>query len=171
MVRGPMIAAVTAGFRMTNAIASWMSEQPGLLGHPCECVGGLELALVLGLRHVVAVGDHRRATRGLDLAVQAVATDSQPPASGLQGITPMPWRAAGGQHVRLHAAHEHRVRRLLAHEALAAAPLGRPLRLDDRARRERRASRRSGPCPARTRSESAPSVSSMSVSGSGRWIW
>ena len=43
------------------------------------------------------------------------------------------------QHVGLDAADEDRVRRLLAHEALAVAALRHPLRLDDRRRRQRRA--------------------------------
>ena len=43
------------------------------------------------------------------------------------------------QHVVLDAADEHRVRRLLAHEALAVAALRHPLRLDDRGCGKRRA--------------------------------
>ena len=41
------------------------------------------------------------------------------------------------QHVGLDAAHEDGIRRLLAHEPLAAATVGDPLRLDDRGSRER----------------------------------
>ena len=49
----------------------------------------------------------------------------------------MPWRRAG-QHVRLDAAHEHRVRRLLGREPLQATLPRHPLRLDDLRGRERR---------------------------------
>jgi hypothetical protein len=45
---------------------------------------------------------------------------------------------AGREHVRLDAAGQDRVGRLLGHEALAPAPLGDPLGLDDLAGREGR---------------------------------
>ena len=47
LVRGPMIAAVTAGWRITNARARWISETR-LLREPRERIGSIELALVGG---------------------------------------------------------------------------------------------------------------------------
>ena len=106
-----------------------------------ERVGRLELLLVPGLRR-------GRSASGMRLGAVAGEVgsaplrhrpDSQPPASGLHGMTAHAVALAGREHVGLDAADEDRVRRLLAHEALAVAALGDPLRLDDRRRRERRA--------------------------------
>ena len=64
---------------------------PGLLGELGERVGGLELALVLRDRQVVAVRDPSpRAGLGGVSAPLRYLPVSQPPASGLHGITPMP---------------------------------------------------------------------------------
>ncbi len=73
--------------------------------------------------------------------------DSQPPASGLQGITPMPYLAQTGSTSASTRRTSIEYWRLLAHEALAAAPLGDPLRLDDLGRGETWSCRCSGPCP------------------------
>ena len=92
-----MIAAVTAGWRMTNASASWISVMPGLVGELRERVGGVELALVRRDREVVALREHRaRAATSRSSAPLRHLPDSQPPASGLHGITPMPWRRQVG---------------------------------------------------------------------------
>ena len=70
-----------------------------------------------------------------------------------------PVRSHDRQHLRLDAAHEDRVRRLLADEATEAALLPDPLRLDDR--RGRVGRRAEVPdLPGTSRSVSAPSVSS-----------
>jgi hypothetical protein len=37
MVRGPMIAAVTAGWLRTNAMAIWMSEMPASSANSASC--------------------------------------------------------------------------------------------------------------------------------------
>ena len=89
-MRGPMIAAVTAGWRITNAIAIWISVMPASSASCGERVGGVELALVAGERHVVALREHLRAPRLGLVGALAARPDSQPPASGLHGITPMP---------------------------------------------------------------------------------
>ena len=130
------------------------------------------LRWLLGQRQVVALRDAlgARATRA-----GPGPCGSGPAASrrraGSTGSRPCRSAAHVGSTSASIAAHEHRVRRLLADEALAAAPLGDPLRLDDLRAPGTSRSRCSGPCPGATRSVSAPSVSSMSVSGSGRWIW
>ena len=90
-MRGPMMAAVTAGWRMTKASASSISDDARLVGELAERVGGVELALVRGEREVVAVREHRPSgARSGRSAPLRYLPDSQPPASGLQGITPIP---------------------------------------------------------------------------------
>jgi hypothetical protein len=77
---------------------------------------------------------------------------------------------SGEPPTRAHTAREHRVGRLLGREALQAAVARDPLRLDDLGSRKRRGADVAD-LPERIRSVSAESVSSMSVSCSGRWIW
>src|ERR1700722_16354381 len=60
-----------------------------LVGQPAERVRRLELVLVGGDREVIARRDHRCASRGQILATLAPAP-RDPPASGLQGMTPIP---------------------------------------------------------------------------------
>ena len=162
-----MIAAVTAGWRMTNASAMWISEMPASSASCAERVGGVELALVPGHREVVAAGDHRRAPRGQVLG--ALAPPARQPAAGERAPRDHAHAVAlaGRQHVGLDAADEHRVGRLLADEALAAAVARHPLGLDDLRRRERRRADVADLALVRRGRESAPSVSSMSVSGLG----
>ena len=139
MVRGPMIAEVTAGWLTTNAIARWTSEIPASSARSGELIGGLELALVRRQRHVVAPREALgpRARRGLgSLAVAArePAACERAPRDHAHAVA-----LAGREHVALDAPDEHGVGRLLAAEPLAAASLCDPLGLDDRFRRERRA--------------------------------
>ena len=83
MVRGPMIAEVTAGWLTTKAIASSMSDRPGVVGELGELLDGVELALVLGQRHVEARGQPLAGRRGRRACPCVQRPDSQPPASGL----------------------------------------------------------------------------------------
>src|SRR4051812_14372559 len=107
-----------------------------LLGELAERVGGVELALIAGVVHVVAGGQALRAPRLRQ--VLALAVVARQPAAGQRAPRDHAHAIAqaGGQHVVLDAAREQRVGRLLAYEALAAAPLGDPLGLDDLARGE-----------------------------------
>ena len=86
-----MIGAVTAGWRSDERERQLDERHPGLLGQPGERVGGLELALVAGQRQVVALRQPRPrdvgSRRSAPLRNRPV---SQPPASGLHGITPIP---------------------------------------------------------------------------------
>ena len=79
----------------------------------------------------------------------------------------MPWRRHGGQHVGL----DRRARASSTAAARRRSARARGARRSTGPRRSgwrgRSTSRCSGPCPARTRSVSAPSVSSMSVSELG----
>ena len=83
IVRGPMIADVTAGWLTTKAIASSISEMPASSASFAERLDRFELALVLGQRHVEPrhqplPGRGRRAWRP-----RVQRPESQPPASGL----------------------------------------------------------------------------------------
>jgi hypothetical protein len=57
MVRGPMIADVTAGLLTTKATAQLDQGQAGVPGDVGELLGGFELTLVLGQRHVEPSGE------------------------------------------------------------------------------------------------------------------
>src|SRR5215217_4819515 len=103
-----------------------------------QSIGGVELALVAGQRHVVAAGDHLRPPRLRDVRVLAVLAGEPAAGQRAPGDHAHAVAAARGQDVGLDGAGEQRVGRLLAHEALAAALLGDPLGLDDLAGRERR---------------------------------
>ena len=112
--------------------------EAGLLRDGGQGVGGVELALVLRQRHVVALGHHLGPAGVRQLRVLAVAAREPAAAEWAPGDHAHAVAPAGGEHVGLHGPVQQRVGRLLAHEALAAAPLGDPLRLHDRARREGR---------------------------------
>src|SRR4051812_33527947 len=132
-----MIAALIAGWRSTNAIARWISGSPASSASRGGAgLGRVELALVLGQREVVA--PRQPAVAGARRRVLALPVAAAEPAAGERAprehAHPVP--RADREHVRLDPAHEQRVRRLLGHEALAPAPLGRPLRLDDLRGRE-----------------------------------
>ena len=96
---------------------------------------------------------------------------SQPPAERAPRDHAHAVALARRQHGRLDAAGEDRVRRLLAAEPLAAPPLGHPLRLDDQLGRVRRAAEHPHLALVHEVAQSAPSVSSRSTVGSGRWAW
>ena len=63
MVRGPMIAEVTAGWLITKASARWISGHAGLLGQHGQLLGRLQLGLVAGQAQVVALRVSARARR------------------------------------------------------------------------------------------------------------
>ena len=86
-----MIADVTAGMADHEREGHVDQRDPRLLGQPRERVGGVELALVLrAATGRSAPGAARRAsTVGASWPLRYRRV-SQPPASGLQGITPMP---------------------------------------------------------------------------------
>ena len=111
-------------------------REPGLVGELRQRVGRLELALVLRQAHVEAAGDALGAARLR--RVGALAPLAREPAARQRapGHHAHAVAAAHRQHVALDPAHEQRVGRLLGHEALAPAPLRRPLRLHDLVRRE-----------------------------------
>ena len=134
-----MIGAVTAGCSETKREGELDHGEPGLVGEVGELVDGLELSPVLGQRHVEALREHLDAAALGRLGAAAVAAGE--PAAGERAPRDdaHPVALAGGQDVGLDAAREQRVGRLLADEALAAAALGGPLRLDDRLGGEGRA--------------------------------
>ena len=103
----------------------------GVLGQLGERVGGVELGLVGGQREVIALREHRCAPR--TELLRALAPAPRQPAPGQR--TPRDHAhaelPARREHVRLDAAHEQRVGRLLADVALMAALPSNPLRLDD----------------------------------------
>src|SRR5215469_15222887 len=84
MVRGPMIAEVTAGWRMTNATAIWMRVSPASSGERGEGISGVELGGiggVIGPRETALPGNR---TRPADLP--ALAVPAGQPASGQRAI-------------------------------------------------------------------------------------
>src|SRR5207302_8148059 len=110
-------------------------------GELSQRVDRFELALVARQRQVVATGQARR-PRALDL-LDALPPPAGQPAAGERAPRDDPDAVALArrQHVGFDATYEDRVRRLLAHEALAAPAIGGPLRFDDLRRRERRRAR------------------------------
>src|SRR6185312_4303326 len=96
------------------------------------------LALVAGQRHVVTSGDALGAVRTRHVLAEPVATAEPTAGERAPGDHAHPVALTRREHVVLDPAHEHRIGRLLAHEPLAAALPGHPLRLDDLARGERR---------------------------------
>ena len=92
MVRGPMIAEVTAGCSSTNASARCASDSPCSSASAVSGVDGLELAGVL--RQLGVVAGRLPAGAGSTWAARRwprrYRPDSQPPASGLHGSTPSP---------------------------------------------------------------------------------
>ena len=170
IVRGPMIAAVTAGWWSTNASArcDQRDARPRRRAAPSASAAS-SLRWFSGSRQVVAARAAVAARRDVG-AVGALAVLARQPAAGERA----PRDHAHAVALRTSAARRPRCRARGSSTAAARTRTARgrarsadPLRLDDLRRRERRASRGSGPCPARTRSVSAPSVSSMSVSGVG----
>ena len=171
IVRGPMIAAVTAGWRGDEA-ERHLDQRHARPARQARRAPGRPLAwpdcpeaTCRSARGASARGGSIRATRRPCRSARRASRRR----AGSTGSRPCR-TAAGGQHVALDGADQHRVGRLLADEALAAAPFGDPLRLDDLPGREVEEPI-ARTLPAATRSLSAPSVWSMSVSGSGRWIW
>ena len=160
-----MIAAVTAGMLDHERERHVDQRDPGLVGElaparrrPRACAGspGSDMSNRAGMRSArVLFGD----VLALAVAAAQPAAGERAPGDHAHAVA-----LAHGQHVALDAAHEQRVRRLLADESLATAPLGDPLRLHDlvggerrradvadlarrgRGRSARRASRRC-PCP------------------------
>jgi hypothetical protein len=103
----------------------------GVLGEPCERLGGVELALVGRVGHVEPVLRARRGGRALDVGVFAVATRQPAACERAVGDDAHPVGLTDGQHVVLNPAGEDRVRRLFAAEREVAAVACGPLRLDD----------------------------------------
>ena len=169
MVRGPMMAEVTAGCSSTKPSASSIRPMPGLVGEGPELGDQLELALVGRDPEVVAGRDPPRATARVGLAY---AEPARQPAAGQRAPAEHP-HAVGlghGQHVAFDPPHQDGVRRLLGPETLPSPALGRPLGLDDLLGRERR--RPEGPdLPGVDQVAQSPSVSSTSTVSSGRWTW
>src|SRR5664279_1301287 len=74
MVRGPMMAAVIAGWRMMKAYRELDERDAGVVGELGELFDGVELALVHGERHVKTVDQSLPGyrNRSLDFCVLAV---------------------------------------------------------------------------------------------------
>ena len=139
MVRGPMIADVTAGCSSTNASARWTSDTPASSARCLELVHGVELEGVLRQRRVVARGLPLEAARLVRSRLAAAVATGQPAArerAPRQDAEAVPLRRR--EHVALDLAGEDRVRRLLGHRSARGPPLGDPLGLDDLRGRERR---------------------------------
>ena len=113
-------------------------RQPGLLGKLSQLLDGVELALVVRVGQVEALGEPA-GPRGLLLA-GVLAPAARQPAAGERAVghDGHAVAGAGGQHVGLDPAHEDGVGRLLGHEALEVAVSSGDLGLDDLARREGR---------------------------------
>ena len=76
-----MIAAVTAGWLVTKASAISISVIPACVGERSQRVRRLELGLVAGDRHVVALREHLRAP-ALAGRVASLAVSARQPAAG-----------------------------------------------------------------------------------------
>jgi len=85
-----MIAAVTAGWRITNASARWMSEMPDSSASRARASAASSLAWLTGSERSYRCGiiAERRELNSSEPFRQR--PESQPPASGLQAITPIP---------------------------------------------------------------------------------
>ena len=88
-MRGPMIAAVTAGWRITNPSASSISVMPACSASCASASVASSLRWFPGssMSYMCGTSALRREATSWPLRKRPV---SQPPASGLQGITPMP---------------------------------------------------------------------------------
>ena len=147
IVRGPMIGAVTAGWRITNAIAMWISDMPGLLGQQRELLDGVELALVrrASTGRSAAAGARRARLR----RVLALAPLARQPAAGERAPRDHAHAVAlaGGQHVGSRC----RGRASSTAAARRRSARGRAARRPTAPRRSATAgtstSRCSGPCP------------------------
>ena len=132
---------------MADVTAGWASDEAERKmgeGHPC--VGGD----LLERRDQVELGRHRgplgvepfglagRPTGLLDLLARLVAAGEEAAVERTPRDDAHAVALAGGEHGRLDAAHEDRIRRLLAPEALVTSPFGHPLGLDDLVGREGR---------------------------------
>ena len=99
MVRGPMMAEVTAGWRVANAIAIWMRVMPASSASAPSASAASSLAALAGLVESQAPG--KRWARAAEPGPMTswplrYLPDSQPPASGLKVMTPIPWRRQVG---------------------------------------------------------------------------
>ena len=91
-VRGPMIAAVTAGWLRTKARAMWISEIPASSASCARASAASSFRWLAGSERSKRPGSRSaRMLEGGSLPFRQ-APVSQPLASGLQGITPIPWR-------------------------------------------------------------------------------
>ena len=126
MVRGPISAAVMAGWLSTNAIASWMSVIPACSASWASSSTASSLRWLAGWERSKRSGSRLGARGGLLPGVLAPA--ARQPAAGQRAVghdahaVPQ----ARGQHVGLDGADEDRVRRLLGDEPLQAAGRARP---------------------------------------------
>jgi hypothetical protein len=107
-------------------------RQAGLLRERDQLLDHVELALVAEVLRPVA------GPVGVRLLALSVAAGEQSLAQRAPDQRPHPVALTDRQHLALDAPIDDRVRRLLGPEALEAAPLGDPLRLDDLRRREGR---------------------------------
>ena len=168
MVRGPMIADVTAGWLMHEGHRQVRSGQPGLLGEPWParrprraCAGSSGRTGRSGRR----CRSPRRRVRRHPGPCGTGPSASRRRAGSRRS---RPCRAlADRQHVGARSRGRASSTAAARRRSARAAPLGRPLRLDDLVTAGRSSCRSSGSCPGARRSVSAPSVSSMSVSRIG----
>jgi len=132
MVRGPMIAEVTLGWAIANAIARWVIGRPAFSASGIGCSTTVELALV------AEVLRHAAGPMGAGLLALAEAAGERALAERAPDQRAHPVALADRQHLAFDAPVDDRVRRLLGPEVLQAAPLGGPLRFDDLRGREAR---------------------------------
>ncbi len=140
IVRGPMIAELTAGWASTKPRARPMMSVPASAASAASACGQLELALVVRALEVEAVRHalHAAGRRDLTLGVAAgqPAAVERAPHEHAHAVA-----LARRQQRLLDPAGEDRVRRLLGAERLEAAAGSGPAGLDDELGRVRRAAR------------------------------
>src|SRR5918995_6967026 len=97
IVRGPISAAVIAGWRRTKAIASWISVIPASSASRANSSTASSLRWLAGCERSKRSGS--RPARDEDCCPVSLRhrPDSHPPVSGLYDITPMPWREHAGR--------------------------------------------------------------------------
>ena len=138
IVRGPTIVEVTAGCSSVQARARCGSDIPASPASLSSSSTRSSLRALSGCARVEAVG-HAAGPPGRERGGLGVAPVLAAQPAAVQRAPHDDAHAvalADRQQVTLDRAHEDRVGRLLAAEALTAAALGRPLRLDDQVGRE-----------------------------------
>jgi hypothetical protein len=112
-------------------------RERGLVGELRKLLDGIELALVVRVGEVKALGKPAGARGGLLPSVLAPAAGQPAAGERAVGDDGHVVALAGGQDVGLDRAYEDRVRRLLGDKALQVSVACGPLRLDDPAGRKR----------------------------------